>query len=335
MQTTTRRSLLRHGAFWGISLGAGASTLPAWSDPDTLSSLKPPALSLTEPALYAFKIGAMDAFVIHESVIASTTVQPFFAPEGKPDEIKRLLESAFQPTDRVTLSINVLVLRDRDGVTLFDAGGNAFGSAAGRLKAGLARLGIAPEKVTNIVLTHAHGDHIAGLLNADKKSAFPNAAILISKAEQDFWTMDNPDLSGMSAPVTDQKWVLQTARRFLTSLKSQIKTVAFGEKIGAITVVETSGHTPGHIALSIASGADSLLVVGDAVHLFALQFAHPEYTTAYDVAPKRAAETRRRLFADAAKRRAKIFSYHLPFPGIGHVRETGESYEWVPQPWTG
>ena len=76
-----------------------------------------------------------------------------------------------------------------------------------------------------------------------------------------------------------------------------------------------------------------LLVIGDAVHSYALQFPHPEWTMAFDVNPGMAVTTRRKIFKDAAAARTTLMGYHLPFPGIGHARAVGSGYEWVPRPW--
>lgn len=336
MKPTTRRDLLQNGAALGLSLLVSAAIRPAHADPDTPSAPTMPTPSLVEPAIYNFKVGVIDAFVIHDGVFANPGVQPVLAPEAKPNDLKRLLEAAYQPTDRIAFAINVLVLRDSTGVTLVDSGaGSAFGASAGRLMQGLTRLNIAAGDIRHIVITHAHGDHVGGLLGMDGAAAFPNAVIHISQTERDFWLGAHPDVSGMKVPAAAQAGTVQTAVKYLTAVAPQLKTFAAGDKIGALTAVETPGHTPGHTALLVASGADSLLAIGDAVHSPALQFPRPDYTIAFDVNPTLAVATRRRLFVDAAKNRTKLFAYHLPFPGVGHVRANNKAYEWVPAQWEG
>ena len=98
-------------------------------------------------------------------------------------------------------------------------------------------------------------------------------------------------------------------------------------------MVAAPGHTPGHSMFRVTQGNETLLVVGDIVHSFALQFPRPEWTMMYDVDPALAVKTRTKVFKDAASERATLMAFHLPFPGIGHVRSAGSGYEWVPRPW--
>ena len=52
------------------------------------------------------------------------------------------------------------------------------------------RLRYKPEQVDAVLITHLHGDHVGGLLNAASKPAFPNAVVHIAKAENDYWLSD-------------------------------------------------------------------------------------------------------------------------------------------------
>ena len=101
-----------------------------------------------------------------------------------------------------------------------------------------------------------------------------------------------------------------------------------------LEVVDAPGHTPGHIALLVSSGKEALLNAADTVHHHVLMFAHPEWTSSFDSDPKMAAETRRKILQRAAGDGLRVLGYHLPFPGIGHVRTAkGGAFEWVPEPW--
>ena len=100
-----------------------------------------------------------------------------------------------------------------------------------------------------------------------------------------------------------------------------------------VELVAAAGHTPGHSMFRVTSGNDNLLVIGDTVHVHALQFPHPEWTMCYDVNWPLAIKTRLKLFKDAASDRTTLLGFHMPFPGIGHVRALGQGFEWVPKPW--
>jgi glyoxylase-like metal-dependent hydrolase (beta-lactamase superfamily II) len=216
---------------------------------------------------------------------------------------------------------------------MFDAGAaGSFGPTTGKLLRGLARIGVAPDDVKTIFVTHAHLDHIAGLLNANAP-VFPSGRIIAAKNEVDFWTSDSPDLSGMRTPPESRPQMAAAIKGALDAVKAHLELKEPGKLTAEVELIAAPGHTPGHSLFRVTQGSDQILVIGDAVFVPALQFAHPEFTMAYDVNPALTVKTRRQLFKDAAAARTTLLGYHLPFPGIGHVRAAGREYEWVPKPW--
>jgi glyoxylase-like metal-dependent hydrolase (beta-lactamase superfamily II) len=151
----------------------------------------------------------------------------------------------------------------------------------------------------------------------------------------DYWTGPDPDMSKLRIPPENKKMFLDNARRYLGAIKDRLTPVLPGQKIvPGLEVVSAPGHTPGHIALLISSGKEALLNSADTVHTHVLMFAHPEWTSAFDSDPQMGAETRRKLLDRAAADGLRVLGYHLPFPGIGHVRAVkGGGFEWLPEPW--
>jgi glyoxylase-like metal-dependent hydrolase (beta-lactamase superfamily II) len=336
MNKIDRRTFVQQSGWAGLSMMALAlSSRTASADPDPPAGSGSAAPTLpAEPEVYPFRIGGMEAFIIHDNSFSFPGIQPTFAPEATPAEVDQAMKASFLPTDHLALSVNVLVAKARSGVMLFDTGtGRSMGGNAGRLARGLARIGIAPADVRSIFLTHAHLDHIGGLLNGDGKPAFPSAQIFASKTEVDFWLSDAPNLSGMKVPADAREKMAGTIKADLSALKSSLNLTEPGQLTPEVELVAAPGHTPGHAMFRVTEGADKLLVIGDAVHSFALQFPHPDWTMAYDVDPARAVSTRRKLFQDATAGATALAAYHLPFPGLGHVRRAGSGYEWVPRPW--
>lgn len=93
----------------------------------------------------------------------------------------------------------------------------------------------------------------------------------------------------------------------------------------------TPGHTPGHTVYEIRSGKERLIIIGDIIHIGAVQFSRPKTSIDFDIDQGKAVVTRLGLFKKLASDRTLVAGMHLPFPGLGHVREDGpDTYTWVP-----
>jgi len=338
MNNMDRRTFVQRTGLAGLSILAATLPHRAAADPDppagaNNSSAAPGASP--EPDIYAFQLGGAEAFVIHDGAFSFPGIQPSFVPEAKPSELQELLKRNFLPSDHLALSLNVLVVKGKSGVMIFDAGASkTFGPVAGKLIRGLAHIGIAPQDVKTVFVTHAHTDHIAGLVSESNGAAFPAARIIAAKNEVDFWTADAPNLSGMRTPPETRSQMAATIRNLLGGVKANLELREPGRLTPEVELIAAPGHTPGHSLFLVTQGGEKLLVIGDAVHSYALQFPRPEWTMAFDVDPGLAVKTRSKIFKDAAAERTALLGYHLPFPGIGHVRAAGHGYEWVPKPWT-
>jgi glyoxylase-like metal-dependent hydrolase (beta-lactamase superfamily II) len=334
---TQRRTFLKQAGLAGASmLAASFTTNRAVADPDPPSDAKTPAPASgsPEPDIHSFPLGDAEAHVILDGTLAMPSIQPAFAPEAKQSEVEELQQRSFLPSNRLAINMNVLVLKTRSGVSLFDAGaGNAFGPIGGKLIRGLARLGISPGDVKTIYLTHGHRDHVGGLVDGSNKPVFTSAKIIAAKKEIDFWTSEAPDLSGMRSRPEDSAKMHADIKKSLDAVKSSLELKEPDRLSSEVELLDAPGHTPGHSLFLVTVGGEKLLVIGDAVHVASLQFPHPEWTMIYDVNPSQAISTRRKLFQKAADERTLLMGFHMPFPGLGHTRKTGNGYEWVPRPW--
>jgi len=335
LMNSKRRTFLKYAGLGGVSLlAARLGVNRASADPDPRPDAKAPASALSDVEIHAFPFGGAEAFVIHDGKLTLPSIQPAFVPEAGTKEIEELQSRSFLPANQLALSLNVLVVKTKSGITLFDAGaGQAFGPIGGKLIRGLARIGILPRDVKTVYVTHAHSDHIAGLLDAANKPVFPAAKIIAAKPEVDFWTGEKPDLSGMRMPSEETAKMAASIKTYLEALKPNLELHAPGKLSDEVELALAPGHTPGHTVFHVRMGGEELIVLGDAVHVHSLQFPHPEWTMSYDVNPAQAIVSRRRLFKAAAGARTLLMGYHLPFPGLGHARPAGEGYEWVPKPW--
>jgi len=220
-----------------------------------------------------------------------------------------------------------LVVNTGEHRVLVDTGAGSLAPTTGRLLQNLRNLGIAPDDIDTVMLTHGHPDHIGGNTDAKGKPSFPKARFVMWKDEWDFWTSGQAE-AGLDEHVREV--LLKFARENLPPIQSQLDLVdQEREIVPGIRAVAAPGHTPGHMALAISSGGDELLVVSDTV-LHPIHLEQPEWHAAVDFVPGQVLETRRRLLNRAATGKALVLAFHFPFPGLGHVIEKGEAWQWQP-----
>ena len=104
------------------------------------------------------------------------------------DEMQAIVTKYGLPTDQLTPPCNVTLLRDGINTVLFDVGaGPDFQPSAGKLMEAFDALGLTVDDVTHVLFTHAHPDHIWGLLDEFDEPMFPNADYMIGQTEFDYW----------------------------------------------------------------------------------------------------------------------------------------------------
>ena len=101
-----------------------------------------------------------------------------------------------------------------------------------------------------------------------------------------------------------------------------------------MTTFDTAGHTPGHMSVHISSGSKEMLLTGDVVFNSAVSFLHPEWPfVGFDLDVPLATKVRIAFLDRATTDKTLVGSYHLPFPGFGHVVREGNGYRWLPADW--
>lgn len=227
-------------------------------------------------------------------------------------------------------SVNAYLVNTGAKLILIDTGAaKLFGPTLGNMLDSLKASGYTPEQVDEVYVTHMHADHVGGLMTGSAR-AFPNATVRADKADADFWlSKENLD----KAPEA-MKGFFQGAQASLNPYVSAGKFMPYDgstELLPGIRAVVTRGHTPGHSVFSVESKGQKMLVLGDLMHVAAVQFARPEVTIQFDTDAATAADVRTALYREAAREQYILAVAHISFPGLGRVRQDGATgYVWLP-----
>lgn len=252
----------------------------------------------------------------------------FYLPDIPPDESASLLQANGLAPDSVMPDCNLTLLRDGERVVLFDAGsGSRFLDSAGLLPETLEAAGIDPQDVTDVVFTHAHPDHLWGVLDDFDEPLFSNATHHISKAEWDFWIADDT----IDKMPDAQKSFAAGAKRNLEAIEDGIERFDFETEIlPGVFALDTSGHTPGHASFEIRRDNERFVVLGDAIAHPIISFQKPEWSLGTDQDPEKAIKVRRSLLQRLADEKIGFLGYHLVEPGTGHAERHAGAFRFVP-----
>ena len=296
------------------------------------AAAKAPMQKNQAPGFYRMMLGRFEVTALCDGLLEA---DPTALKNITPSDVKKLLARSlifdFRP---VPISTNAYLVNTGDKLVLIDAGGgSSLLSGLGGLQQALKASGYKPEQVDAVLITHLHGDHFAGLIDANGKPAFPNATVYISKTEHDHWFGD-----------TEPKDVPKEYLDYFRGIRKRVRDTADAYRklghwkvfadaklpIAGFQPIATPGHTPGHTSYEIESDGRRLLFLGDIIHFGPVQFPRPDVYV-FDANPKQAVASREALFRRVADGKTLVAGMHLPFPGIGRLRADGKNaYGWIP-----
>lgn len=243
------------------------------------------------------------------------------------DALSPILSEFNLSRDQLTPECNLALYQDGERNVLFDVGsGPDFMPSAGKIVDSLDQFGLAVEDVTHVVFTHAHPDHLWGLLDDFDDPLFSEAQYLISQNEWDYWWNPNT-VDGLPDSL---KPFAVGAKRRLDVIEDVVEFIKDGQEIiPGIAAVSTPGHTPGHMSFEVRNGSNSTMILGDAIGNHHIAFKKPSWPSGSDQDRELGIKSRNMLFDRITGENMNVIGFHLPNGGIGKVDVTSDGYRFL------
>ena len=299
-------------------------------------ALSSPVMARTSPpdsgqaaGYFRFKVGEAQLTVVSDGYFTGSARR--LGKNAEEEEVLEFLEQHYLDSTTHYAHMNHVVIELGDAKVIVDVGGGTrFFDTAGRMLSNLEAAGINYDDITHVVLTHAHPDHVWGIRDDFDEAIFPDATYFIGSAEYDWWM--KPDrVNEVAAPLQQ---VVLGAVNSLTVAEPQMEHVQDGHEVApGIRMIDTPGHTPGHMSVMVESGDESLMIFGDSVSHAYVSFERPGWVGNFDMDGDLTVSTRRRLLDQTSADRMAVLGFHFPFPGVGYVMPSGDAYRFIPALW--
>lgn len=327
--TELNRRIVLAGA---ASAGAAVAFSPLASGPAAASM---PLQGRQAPGWYRYKVGNYEVTVVTDGANTFPLPDHFVVNASKQEVSAELAKHHVDPT-KVTVPFTPIIINTGSKLVLIDTGfgepaGSKPGATHGFMMSNMRAAGIDPKNIDTVIISHFHGDHVNGLLNANNKLAFPNAEVIVPSVEWKYW-MDDGEMS--RAPAGRMQGLFKNNRRVFDALGRKVAQYDWDKEIvPGLTSVKSIGHTLGHTSFVLSSGNGKVFIQSDVTNIPVLFANRPDWHAGYDQVGDLAEQTRRRIYDMIIAEKLTVQGFHYPFPGIGHLEKSSEGYRVVPAPW--
>ncbi len=190
------------------------------------------------------------------------------------------------------------------------------------MAAALASIGVSPEEVAYVLITHTHSDHYCGVTqdrDGETTLRFPNARHFVGRGD---WE-GALDREQADSDLSQRIGLVEQAG--LLVMVDEETEVAPG-----VAIIPAPGESPGHCIVRLRSEGETFYYVGDLYH-HACEVAHPDWSPSNR---DQAANIRSResLAEEAVPADATIVFTHESFPGWGKIERSalGADHRWAP-----
>ncbi|MGA0595699.1 MBL fold metallo-hydrolase [Enterovirga sp. CN4-39] len=320
MPSPSRRSFMISAAGLAAALGLDAPLL--------VPPVRAQALPNPGKGFHRYRVGSVEVVALYDGIWRKPH-DPAFIRNASVAETKEALAAAGQVTEYMPIPLTVIVLDLGDRLVMVDSGSGVgqWQPNAVDLPANMKAAGIDPRRIGTILISHFHPDHIFGLMErGTNRPVYPDAELVVSADEYRWWTEP-----GRIAALPEARKGLGVRIQSAFPTWTNFRLVEGEEEVApGIRLVRAPGHTPGHAAFHLSSGAEQLMISNDVAYVPALLAPHPDWQGSYDQDGPLAVETRRRLLDRVIAEKMAICGAHFPFPGAGTFTKDGSAYAFAP-----
>jgi glyoxylase-like metal-dependent hydrolase (beta-lactamase superfamily II) len=300
---------------------AAASVLSARGGGALAQTIRPgPVTPLARIAVGRFTVTAL---------VDGYADMPFaYFPGRTPEEVEEAAGAAFAAKPGgIRFVFNQYLVDDGERLILIDTGPAGTLGESGRLPGALEAIGVRPDGIGAVIVTHMHQDHMGGLVAGGRRN-FPNAEVYVDRRDVAYWT--DPAKRAAAPDFLKNSFDISAE---MVRLYPKLQAIDGERQISrGVSVVDLTGHTPGHVGVRVEDGGRSLLMVSDML----FPVVHPSRADVgflFEQDRAAAQAMRARFFPRAAEEGALLAATHMPFPGLGRIVSDGGRLRWLPADW--